>query len=87
MERLEKVFQAKAFVLDGYDKVKIWAASAGLRSILYLVGAFAAFLLLGSSLLFGVGVGIFCADNWTVIKELIQSKLLLKKEDGPDRLI
>ena len=78
MRAFSKVIQVQAYVLDTYEKVRIWAKTAGLRSIIYLVAAFAALILLGSQLLFGVGVGIFCADNWTVIKELIQSKFVIK---------
>lgn len=55
-----------------FEKFKAWIKSAGLRSIVYLAAGFAAYVLMGSSFLFGVGVGIFGADNWMTIKELIK---------------
>lgn len=55
-----------------FEKFKKWLKSAGLRSVVYLAGGVAAFILLNSTFLLGVGVGIFGADNWVTIKELIK---------------
>lgn len=62
--------------LTFYEKIKEWAKSAGLRSVVYLAAGVGAFILLGSSLLLGVGIGIFCADNWVTIKELINKQII-----------
>lgn len=56
-------------------KFKAWIKSAGLRSVGYILAGIGAKLLLGSSLLLGVGIGIFLADNWVTIKELINKKI------------
>lgn len=58
-----------------WEKFKLWIQSAGLRSVVYLGAGFAAWVLLGSALLFGVGIGIFGADNWVTIKELINKNI------------
>jgi hypothetical protein len=57
--------------METFEKVKLWFKSAGLRSVVYLGAGFAAWILLGSALLLGVGIGIFGADNWVTIRELI----------------
>ena len=56
------------------EKVKLWISSAGFRSIGYLAGSAFAFVLLGSGVLAGIGIGIFVADNWVTIQELINKK-------------
>lgn len=58
--------------MEPLEKFKKWIRSAGLRSIVYLAAGIAAFVLLDSMFLLGVGVGIFGADNWVTIKELIK---------------
>lgn len=55
-------------------KFKAWAKTAGLRSFAYLGAGIAAKILLGSGVLLGVGIGIFLADNWVTIRELIKTK-------------
>lgn len=60
--------------MKALDKFKKWLASAGIRSVVYLAGGIAAFVLLNSMFLLGVGVGIFGADNWVTIKELINKR-------------
>ena len=52
------------------EKFKKWFKSAGIRSALYLVAGFIALIVFKSWLLFGVGLGIFLADNWVTIKKL-----------------
>jgi len=54
------------------EKVIKWFKSAGLRSVVYLAAGLAAWFLLGNLFLLGVGVGIFGADNWVTIKQLIK---------------
>lgn len=54
------------------EKFKAWLASAGIRSVGYLGGGIAAFVLLGSGFLLGLGVGFFVADNLVTIKELVK---------------
>lgn len=61
--------------METYEKIKLWFKSAGLRSVVYLGAGFAAFVLLDSTLLLGVGIGIFGADNWVTIKELVNEKV------------
>jgi len=53
------------------EKIKLWLTSAGIRSVGYLIAAVAAALLLGSTFLAGIGIGLFLSDNWITIKELI----------------
>lgn len=62
--------------LTTVEKVQAWFKSAGLRSVVYLAAGVAAFVFLGSPLLLGVGIGIFGADNWVTIKELINKKIV-----------
>lgn len=62
-------------VLTFYDKLKLWAASAGLRSLAYLGAGVFALLFMSSWFLFGIGLGIFGADNWVTIKELINTQV------------
>lgn len=57
------------------EKIKAYLKSAGIRSVVYLLAGFSAKLLLGSEFLFGIGLGIFLADNWVTIKELINKNL------------
>lgn len=54
------------------EKIKTWIKGAGLRSVGYVIGGTVALLFFGSQLLFGVGLGVFLADNIIVIKELIK---------------
>ena len=54
------------------EKVIKWFKSAGLRSVVYLAAGLAAWILLGSTLFLGIGIGIFGADNWVTIKQLIR---------------
>ena len=54
------------------EKVIKWFKSAGLRSVVYLAAGLAAWFLLVNLFLLGVGVGIFGADNWVTIKQLIK---------------
>jgi len=56
--------------MEKIQKLKLWFLSAGFRSIGWL-GAFAALLLLGQTLLAGVSLGVFLSDNWITIKEII----------------
>lgn len=60
--------------MKALDKFKKWLASAGIRSVVYLGAGVAAFVLLESWFLLGIGVGIFGADNWVTIKELIKKR-------------
>lgn len=55
-----------------FEKFKAWLLSAGLRSIGWVGGCFAAALLFGSDLLLGAGIGVLVSDNWVTIKELIK---------------
>lgn len=57
------------------DKILTWLKGAGLRSVGYLIGAIILKLLFGSQLLLGVGIGIFLADNWITIRQLIKDNV------------
>ncbi len=54
------------------NKVIKWFKTAGLRSVVYLAAGLAAWILLGNVFLLGIGIGIFGADNWVTIKQLIR---------------
>lgn len=54
------------------NKVIKWFKTAGLRSVVYLAAGLATWILLGNVFLLGVGIGIFGADNWVTIKQLIR---------------
>ena len=53
------------------EKVKKYLASTGLRSFGILGAGIIALVLFGSTLLMGVAIGAFIADNIVTIKELI----------------
>jgi len=57
------------------DKIIQWFKTAGLRSIGYLAGGLIAKILFGSEMLLGVGIGVFLADNWVTIRNLVKDKL------------
>lgn len=55
-----------------------WIKATGLRNIAYLGIGIGAKVLLGSDLVFGIGIGVFLADNWITIKNLIKVNILDK---------